>query len=96
MAHVAELEFPEKIKGFYHGLQIAGFTVEMLKIQSEITKTPSEFNVQLLEVLPKIYSQLRMPSGFASFNLTAEEFAHISQKASKIRERYGFLNLKYI
>lgn len=95
MAHVAELEFPQKMKGFYHGLQIAGFTVEMLKIQSEIAKTPSEFNVELLGVLPKIYEKLKMPSSFASFNLTAEEFTHISKKATKIRERYGFLSVKY-
>jgi glycerol dehydrogenase-like iron-containing ADH family enzyme len=90
MAHVAEHKF-EKVKAFYHGLQISAFTIEMLKIQQKFKEeklVKFEFNLE------QILQALQMPTSFKDLNLTEEEFVEIKKDAKTLRERYGFLNLE--
>lgn len=91
MAHFAEQAFPEKMNKFLHGLQISGFTVEMLKIQKSFPKYPN-FTIPEFD-LAEIFTNLGMPNRFESLNLGKDEFEMIKTEAKHIRERYGFLNL---
>jgi glycerol dehydrogenase-like iron-containing ADH family enzyme len=88
MAHFAELKFSH-IKEFFHGLQIAGFTCEMLKIQSSF-KDEQTFECNNLH---EVYKELQIPNSYQDLNLTDAEFELIKKEATTVRDRFGFLNL---
>jgi len=90
MAHFASQNFT-CVQKFLHGLQVAAFTCEMLKIQKAF-KEERSFNYRSFDI-EKIFHDLKIPNKFEDLGLTKEEFALTLKGAKVLRDRYGFLNL---
>jgi glycerol-1-phosphate dehydrogenase [NAD(P)+] len=90
LSHFAEKEFP-KITKFLHGLQIAGFTCEMFRIQHQF-KGEKFFDINGFNLM-EIFKDIQIPCCFEDLELTPDEFEKIKIGAVNVRDRYGFLKL---
>lgn len=91
MVHAFSHLFPSKAGGLLHGILVAGFTVEMIKIQLQFTQHKNFIGKDY--DLEQMYKKLELPTGFKDYGITFEQFEQVKNKAKVIRQRYGFLNL---
>lgn len=83
MAHIFESEYDVKNE-FLHGIAVAGFTCEMLKIQNYKIMPRGDYMQAL-----KYY---KIPTDFSNLNLNANQFEEIKLKAANYRERFSYLS----
>lgn len=99
IAHVYETTFALEAAEFLHGEMVAGFTLEMLKIQESKFALFAKETIPTIDfhkgynLLHKIYTDLLLPTSFQNYGLDAAEFEKLKLKAIALRKRYGFLNI---